>query len=101
MSSLSRATQLKPKADVEFRPVDGGGMLVDVATGGCFRVNEVGAEAWTCVVGGLSVGGALDSLERLYEVRPDRLESDLLRLFNELLDAGLVTLSEPVTAASP
>lgn len=99
MSSLSRATQLKPKADVQFRPVEGGGMLVDVVTGGCFRVNEVGAEAWTCVAGGLSVGGAVDSLGQRYEVRPDRLESDLFRLFNELLNAGLVTLSEPGTAA--
>lgn len=73
-----------------FRDLDGEGVILDMGSGRYFGLNAVGARIWQLVEqhGGLRL--VFNDLCREYEVSPDVLESDLLKLLTELEQARLV-----------
>jgi hypothetical protein len=90
MPALRRDAQFVPPPDVRYRAMPSGGMLVDLVTGACFELNRVGADLWTRLADGDSVGAAVEAVRHRYEVAADIIERDALRLCAELLDAGLL-----------
>ena len=90
MPILSATVKLVPKDSVTFRGISTGGMLVDLATGDYYELNRVGAKLWRSMASGETVAGAIHAIQVEYDAAPEVVESDAQRLFEELLDRGLV-----------
>ena len=90
MATPSLHARFAPAAHVEFRAVDGGGLLVDVNSGACFRLNRVGADLWSALTTGRPLLGAIESLGSRYDAAPETIASDALALCEQLTAAGLL-----------
>ena len=85
--------------DVLFQDVGGEAVLLDLAGGSYFGLDDVGTRIWQLFV----EHGSLQLVQQImleeYAVEPTRLEDDLLELVGGLADAGLVILGAADAAA--
>jgi hypothetical protein len=88
--NLSEDARLAPTANIAASEIDGGAVLVDMASGQCFELNRIGLEIWHAI-------GRRQTLREIYDVLADRypragerLMADLANLADALLAAGLV-----------
>lgn len=77
--------------DVHVRDFDGELVILDLANGDYFGVNEVGARLWDGLSRGKSANEIADELAPDYDVAPSRLLVDLLALANDFVARGLLT----------
>jgi hypothetical protein len=68
-----------------------GAVLVEMATGDCFELNRVGAEMWSRLAGGASVGEIVTAIAERYDVAASKVDADFRVLVAELTRRGLVT----------
>jgi hypothetical protein len=85
-------TRVRPAHDVLFRQLGGEAVLLNLATGSYFGLNEVGARVWTLAVGGENLAAALAILRTEYDASEERLRADLLALVEELLGDELLVV---------
>jgi hypothetical protein len=76
--------------DVHVRTFDGELVLLDLARGDYFGVNEVGARLWQGLVAGKTPREIALEIQDDYDVMPEALLDDLLKLTTELVTRGLV-----------
>lgn len=76
--------------DIHVRTFDGELVLLDLARGDYFGVNEVGARLWNGLVAGKSPREIAGEVEGDYDVTPEILLADLEKLATELVTRGLV-----------
>lgn len=67
-------------------------VLLDLARGEYFSLDELGARIWNETLAGRSLSAVVDLLVRDYDVHPDQLRADVLGLLNELVARGLLVL---------
>ena len=82
---------LELSGDVVAREVGSETMLLDLASGTYFGLDEVGGRFWQMLEDGKSASEARDALLDEYDVEPDELDRDLETLLAELAANGLVT----------
>ncbi len=87
----------RPAGDVHVRDFDGELVVLDLAKGDYFGLNEVGAKLWSGLVAGQSPAEVADALFADYDVTRERLLADLVALTGELLARGLI---EPTAATA-
>jgi hypothetical protein len=87
--------RVRPAANVLFRQLGGEAVLLSLASGSYYGLNEVGARIWTLIAGGSDLAGVLAVLEAEYAAPVERLRSDLLEIVEELLGSGLLVVGEP------
>ena len=75
------------------REVGGETMLLDLASGTYFGLDEIGGRVWKALEDGATLAQACDGIEADFEVSREQLESDVLKLANDLLEKGLVSTS--------
>lgn len=75
--------------DAIFRDLNGEAVILDLASGAYFGLNEVGTRIWQLIERHGRLQIVLDELRREYEAAPDDLERDLLDLVGRLAEAGL------------
>jgi len=90
MSSLSDDLVLRGSDDVLVRALDGEAVLLDMASGKYFGLNEVGARIWELLATGESVGAIRRAIVAEFEVDEARAGEDLAALLTELETRGLV-----------
>ncbi len=90
MSQLSLDTMLVIPEDVIFRELDGEAIILNLATGMYFGLDEVGTRAWALVTESGSLRRAADVLVMEFDVERPALEGDLLELTARLIDKGLI-----------
>jgi len=78
--------------DVLFQELNGEAVILDLASERYFGLDGVGTRFWELVNDNPSMQAAFDRLLDEYEVDASTLESDLLALTHNLLDAGLIRL---------
>ncbi|MEO8796689.1 MAG: PqqD family protein [Polyangiaceae bacterium] len=83
-------SRLVARADVHVRAFDGELVILDLARGDYFGVNEVGARLWAGLASGQTTREVALDLRGVYDVEEGKLLEDLLALTNELLARGLV-----------
>jgi PqqD family protein of HPr-rel-A system len=76
-----------------FRELDGETVLVNLASGEYYSLDEVGTAIWAHLRGGAEVAAIVAMLLDRYDVPAERAEQDTARLLEELVAHGLV---EPV-----
>lgn len=83
-------------SNVTAREFDGELVILDLAGGQYFGVNEVGARLWERLLLGKSPAEVASELAADYDVEPAQLLADLLALTDELLARRLVVRIEGI-----
>ena len=79
---------------VVSRELEGEAVILNLESGVYFGLNEAGARIWALIQQYGSLRKVLEAMQQEYEVAPQTLESDLLRLVEELQAKGLVCVSQ-------
>jgi hypothetical protein len=78
-------------ADVRWNCTADGGVLLDIAHGTYFSLNEMGAFIWQQLAAGESTNTIVDRLGEAYALPRERVREDLSRYLRGLVSKGLVT----------
>lgn len=99
---VGRDTVLRRREGVKTQPWEEALVLVCPATGRRHRLNPVAARVWELAGGELAISGIAAVLEREFDASPERLLTDVTRLVETLVEAGLLVVAAPTSpAASP
>lgn len=79
---------------VHARRFDGELVIVDLARGNYFGLDEVGAEIWEGLLRGESIAIVVSRLEQSFDASRTELEADASGLVRELLANGLLVAEE-------
>lgn len=82
--------RIKQAPDVLLQDLDGEAVLLNLVNGHYYGLDEVSFRMYNLLVGSDSVQAAYDQLLQEYEVAPERLQADLEKFLEHLLDNGLV-----------
>jgi hypothetical protein len=78
-------------------------VLLDATTGRYFTLNRVGGRMWELLATPRSAGDLVVCLRMEYDVRPATgdatLEQDVVRMLDDMLEAGLLVAESPLSAA--
>jgi hypothetical protein len=86
--------------DVVFRDLAGEAVILNLATGTYFGLNEVGTRMWHLMAEHGSTKTVVETLLAEYDVEKVQLRRDLDELIRQLADRGLVTIDAEETSAS-
>ncbi len=84
------ADVVRRRAEVAVRPTPTGALLVDLATGRCWQLNRLGADFLKEIETAVSLAEVCAGLGSRYDVSLDVVQRDLIRLAQQLLEAGLI-----------
>ncbi len=59
-----------------------------------FNLNQVGADVWERIDGKKTVKDIVEALVMEYEGEPGEIEGDVIDFLNDILDAGIIELSD-------
>jgi len=76
------------------RNLEGESVVLNLKTEKYFGLDEVGTRMWTLLTDATSIQSAYDSLAAEYDVEPTQLRADIEKLIGELVEHGLLTVSE-------
>jgi len=76
--------------DVLSQEVHGETVLLDLAGGTYFGLNEVGTRVWQLLRAGVSLAVLLDTLEGEFEVQRQVLEADINALLARMAEVGIL-----------
>ena len=76
--------------DAVHREIGGEAVLLNLATGTYFGLNEVGSRIWTLLSQQNDRDAILKSLLSEYDAPAEQVEGDLDRLLGQLVEKGLV-----------
>jgi hypothetical protein len=89
---MNSESVLNIPTQVMARQVGDETVILDLASGLYFGLDEVGTRVWEMIGDGASIARICEQLGREYEVAPDVLARDVNSLLGELRSRGLVTL---------
>jgi len=78
--------------DVLAQELQGESVLLNVRNGRYYGLDEVGTRMWTVMTSSKSLREACDKLLAEYDIDPDRLENDVTKLAEDLVEHGLVEI---------
>ena len=78
---------------VVFRQLEDGAVLLDLESGVYFGLDEVGTRVWTLLLERGTPAAVCDAMLSEFEVDPEVLAGDVLRLVDELRRNGLVRIA--------
>ena len=90
MNRVSLDTSLAVPDDVIFRELDGEAIILNLATGIYFGLDEVGTRVWALATASGSLRHAVEVMAGEYDVDRQALERDVLELAGGLLEKGLI-----------
>jgi len=90
-STVGSKSQLVPGKDIAFRDTPDGGVLVNLGSGACFRLNRVAADLWNLLAQGKTIEEAARKLAARYSFPLPTVEADALDLIRDLLARELVS----------
>jgi hypothetical protein len=80
------------------RELSGETVLLNLESGVYYGLDAVGTHVWQLLLQGRTIADICDTLIDDYDVAPDVLRDDVVRLVGELRERGIVTPREPVQA---
>ena len=86
------AVRVELSDDVAFRELSGQGVLLDLASGTYFGLNEVGTRLWELLSQNDSLDSAANVLEQEFEVSADVLRNDIEQLLQQMQSKGLLQI---------
>ena len=77
------------------RDLNGEAVILNLESGTYFGLNPIGTRIWSLLQEDGSLRRTFEVVQQEYDVGPDELEGDILRLVEELCSRGLVNISSP------
>lgn len=90
---LTLACRAQPSTHVRIQQTGDDAVLLDLASERYFGLDAVGVRVWQLLAADPDVSAAYAALASEYDVAAPQLERDLLRLLQQLSDAGLVDIA--------
>ena len=87
-----QASRIELSADVAFREMSGESVLLDLASGTYFGLNEVGTRLWTLLSKDESLATATAALLQEFEVPRETLLADVHKIVMEMQSKGLLRI---------
>jgi hypothetical protein len=87
---ISRETRFTPASEATVKPMDDHGVIVDMRTGKCWDLNQVGFAIWTLAAEGKSVADTIAAISTRYAVSSETSETDVFAFLRTLVNAGLL-----------
>ena len=94
MGTIPFAMRVSTPPQVVSRPLDGELVLLNLDTETYFGLDPVGTHFWEVLSSSPSVEAAFDRLAPAYDVDEATLRRDLAKLVEQLVEHGLVELTE-------
>jgi len=94
MPVLSPESVLVRNERLAWRALEGEAVILFPEVGTLHRLNPTGTRVWEQLDGSCSLATIAERLSGEFRVKPDEALHDLEALVSELLDAGLVDLTE-------
>jgi hypothetical protein len=91
LAEIGIVVNITVSKDVVFRDLSGEAVLLNLATGTYFGLNEVGARMWNLLLEHGSTEKVIERMQDEYEVDQERIRLDLQGLVENLRGKGLVT----------
>ncbi|QIL20533.1 PqqD family protein [Thermomonas sp. HDW16] len=91
-ANVTLSSRVTVPDDVLFQELNGEAVILDLASERYFGLDAVGTRFWELVSHDPGMQVAFEQLLREYDVDAAQLESDLLALARDLLDAGLIRI---------
>lgn len=95
--SISLDASVAVSPEVVFKELRGEGVVLDLASGLYFGLDETSTRLWQLMRMHGSLRRAFDEMLAEFDVEPDRLQRDLVAFVGELARRRLVTLTPPPT----
>lgn len=92
IANVTLSSRVTVPDDVLFQELNGEAVILDLASERYFGLDGVGTRFWELISHDPDMQAAFNQLLHEYDVEAPRLESDLLALARELLDAGLLRI---------
>lgn len=92
MNTIELDSVLQHPDQVPWKEVDGVVMVLDLASGDFFELDEVGGRIWLGLDGQRSLRALAAEIAREYDARPEEIASDVIAFTTDLHGRGLVTL---------
>jgi hypothetical protein len=80
--------------DVLLQQIEGESVLLHMTLGEYYGLNVPGTAMWQALAESPSIQVAYDRLAAEFDVEPERLKSDLIRLIQDLTVQGLIQLAD-------
>lgn len=93
--NITLNTQVIPSKDVLLKEVDGEAVILHLAKGSYFGLDEVGTDIWNAVSKSHKVSSAFEKLVDTYDVEPATLEQEVTEFVSTLVDQGILEVSQP------
>ncbi len=90
MQAVKLDERVKIPEEVVFQKVGDETVLLNLKTGTYYGLDTVGTRVWELVAEKGTLAGIVESMLEDYEVTPEDLQRDILRLVKELRAKGLV-----------
>ena len=90
-------SSLKVSDDVVFRELDGEGVILNLASGIYFGLDQTGTRMWRLIEQHGRLTAVMAALSDEYEATSETLERDLISLVAELTEKGLLVPLEEKT----
>lgn len=88
---MSLQDRLEPSPDVVTRVLDNETVLMDMASGSYFGLDEVGTVIWQALDEGETLASACDRVSESYDIDRARVEADVAALADAIVAKGLAT----------
>ena len=95
MRELTLTDRVVVPEAVVSRELDGETVVLNLETGIYFGLDPVATDIWRALQTDGTLQGALDTVRGQYDVAPDVLRDDLLRLVNSMATKGLLQAVDP------
>ena len=97
--TLSLDASVSPSPEVVFKELGGEAVLLDLASGIYFGLDETSTRLWQLLSTHRSLRRVYDEMLTEFDVEPAPLETDLLAFVADLTSRRLVVLDAPPTTA--
>ena len=91
--NVSLESSVAISEDVVSRDLEGEAVILNLESGIYFGLDKVGTRIWSLLQEDGSLRRAFEAVQQEYDVAPEKLEGDLLRLAEELRAKGLLRVS--------
>ena len=93
MGQISLDSSVEISDDAIFREMDGEAVILNLESGTYFGLDPVGTRIWQLLEQDGSLRIVFERMRQEFDVEPEVLERDLLRLVGQLAEKGLGTIA--------
>jgi hypothetical protein len=95
---VAATAQFAVHPSVLCRELSGETVLLNLESGVYYGLDAVGTRVWQLLVQGHTISHICETMLDEYDVAPDVLRDDVMRLVSELRERGIIAPREPVQA---